>query len=88
MDRDNIYQGQERRRNSMISEELIEIIAERAAEKAADKAADKAIEKMENKIYQSIGKTFITRIFQFVGAVIVGLGVYLNSKGYLNLEGK
>lgn len=75
-----MYQGPERRRNSMISEEVIEEIAE--------KAANKAIEKMESKIYQSIGKTFITRIFQFVGATIVGLGVYLNSKGYLNLEGK
>lgn len=80
METNHIYSGEERRRTPMISEEIIEEIAE--------KAADKAIQKMENKIYQSVGKTFITRIFQFIGMIIVGLGVYLNNKGYLNLEGK
>ena len=68
----------ERRRHPMITEEVIEEIAERAAEKA--------VVKMESKMYQQVGKTFINRSFQFVGAVIIGMALYLQSKGYFHLD--
>ncbi len=58
-----------------ISEELIEAIAE--------KAAEKALEKMENRIYQTVGKTFINKLFQFIGVILVSVAIYLNHKGIL-----
>ena len=58
-----------------ISEDLIEEIAE--------KAADKALKKMENRMYQTVGKTFINKLFQFIGVVLVSAAIYLNHKGVL-----
>jgi|APLak6261665176_1056049.scaffolds.fasta_scaffold36445_2 hypothetical protein len=67
----------ERRRHPMITEEVIEEIAERAAEKA--------VIKMESKMYQQVGKTFINRSFQFLGALVLGAALYLQSKGFFKL---
>ena len=77
----NIYSGEERRRRHILPEELIEEIVERAS----DRAAEKALNKMESTLYQAVGKTFINKFLQLIGAVIIGLGVYLNHKGFFKL---
>ena len=69
---------EERRKHPPISEEVIEEIAERAA--------DKAVVKMEIKLYQQVGKTFINKLFQFIGVVLIGIALYLNNKGFLNFK--
>lgn len=58
-----------------LSDDMIEEIAE--------KAADKAIEKMENKLYMQVGKTFLDKLFKFIGILILGTALWLDSKGYL-----
>ena len=68
-----------RRRHLELNEEDIDAIAE--------KAAEKALIKMETKIYQQVGKTFVNRLFQFLGVVVVGIALYLNSKGFLHIKG-
>lgn len=73
----DIYPREERRRHPVISEELIEEIAE--------KAANKALEKMETNLYQAVGKTFINKVVQFIGAIVIALGVFLYQKGFLKL---
>jgi hypothetical protein len=68
----------ERRQHTLsIPEEVIEEIAERAAERA--------ITKMESRIYQTVGKTFITKIFQITGIILISIAVYLNQKGIIKL---
>ena len=64
----------DRRAPPEISEEMIEKIAERAAEKA--------MEKMENVLYQRVGRTFVDKLLYLIGAIIVGLAYFLQSKGY------
>ncbi len=46
----------------------------------ARKAAKLAIEEMTNEIYRQVGKSFLTRIFVWVGAVAVGFAV---AKGWI-----
>lgn len=79
-DADNIEVLVERRKHPpCITEAVIEQIAERAAEKA--------VLKMETRAYQYVGKTFINRITQFIGALIVAFALYLHSKGFFNING-
>lgn len=67
----------ERRAHPALSEEVIEEIAERAA--------DKALKKMEDKVCQQVGKTFIDKFFQLIGAVIIASALFLMSKGFIKL---
>ena len=60
-----------------LTEDDIEIIAE--------KAAEKAIQKMTDHVYQEVGKGLISRFLWFVGAVFIGLATWLHTKGDLNL---
>lgn len=72
------FKEMDRRQHPIISEEIIEDIAERAAEKA--------LERMEIKLYQRVGKTFVTRVFQFIGVILISAAYYLNSKGFLSFH--
>jgi hypothetical protein len=56
-----------------LTEEQIEVIAERAAVKA--------VEKLTNGVYQSVGKTVISRLLYFVGAVAIAAWLWLNKQG-------
>jgi len=58
---------------SQLSEEQIEMIAERAAEKA--------VEKLTGRIYQEVGKSVLSKVTYILGAVTVGLYLWLKSKG-------
>lgn len=86
-----IEQEERRRSPTQLTQEqlthIVEAVVEKIGEEIAEKAADKALEKMESKIYQQVGKTFITRFTQLVGAIILGLAIWLNSKGLFKIEG-
>jgi len=46
----------------------------------ARKAARLAVEEMTNEIYRAVGKGVLTRIFAWVGAVVVG---FMLAKGWI-----
>lgn len=56
-----------------LSEEQIEMIAE--------KAAEKAIEKLTSHVYQEVGKSVVSKLFYIVGACALGIWLWLKSKG-------
>lgn len=56
-----------------LSEEQIELIAE--------KAAAKAIEKLTTHVYQEVGKSVVSKLFYIVGACALGVWLWLKSKG-------
>lgn len=61
----------ERRKVPPISPELLEAIADMAAEKAL------------NKVYEEVGKSVLKKLAWMVGVVVVGLFVWLGSRGFL-----
>jgi len=67
-----------RKQFTVIPEDLIEDIAERASEKA--------IIKMEERLYQTVGRTFVDKLLKFIGIVLIAAALYLHNKGYLTLE--
>lgn len=60
-----------------MSDESIEIIAERAA--------SKAVQKMADQLYKEIGKGFVSKFLKLTGVVIVGLAFWLVTKGVIKL---
>ena len=56
-----------------LTEDQIELIAE--------KAAEKAIEKLTSHVYQEVGKSVVSKLFYIVGACAIGLYLWLKSKG-------
>lgn len=58
-----------------LTEEQIELIAE--------KAAEKAIEKLTSHVYQEVGKSVVGKLFYIVGACAIGLYLWLKSKGII-----
>lgn len=58
-----------------LTEEQIELIAE--------KAAEKAIEKLTSHVYQEVGKSVISKLFYIVGASALAVWLWLKSKGVL-----
>jgi hypothetical protein len=68
------YNGEERRIREWLTEEQIEIIAERAAEKA--------LLKMTNQLYQEVGKGVISKLLYIVGVVSVGSWAWLHTNGW------
>lgn len=68
---------EERRRHPFLTEEDLEMIAE--------KAADKAVIKMESLLYRQVGKTFIGQLTKIIGIIIVGLFLFLHEKGFIKL---
>lgn len=55
-----------------LTEEQIEIIAE--------KAAEKAIEKLTSHVYQEVGKSVISKLFYIIGACALGGFLWLKHK--------
>ena len=60
-----------------LSDEQIEAIAE--------KAAEKAVERIIDDVYKHVGKTLVEKLFWFVGATLLGFGLWLQSKGFIKL---
>jgi hypothetical protein len=69
------YNGEERRTREALSEEEIEIIAERAAEKA--------MLKLTNQLYQEVGKGVISKILYLVGIVTIAAWAWMQTNGWL-----
>ena len=59
----------------LLSESMVDQIAERAAERA--------IENLTAHVYQEVGKGVISKMTWLVGAIAVGLYIYLKSQGIL-----
>lgn len=59
-----------------LTEDQIEMIAE--------KAAEKAIEKLTSHVYQEVGKSVVSKLFYIVGACALGLWLWLKSKGIIS----
>lgn len=58
-----------------LSDEQMDLIAE--------KAAEKAVAKITAVVYQNVGKSVIERLFWLVGALAVGAYFFLKSKGLI-----
>jgi hypothetical protein len=56
-----------------LTDDQIEIIAERAA--------DRAIEKLTNEAYKAVGKSVVQKLFWIVGVCAVALYMWLQQKG-------
>jgi hypothetical protein len=61
------YAGPERR--SALSEEQIELIAEKAAEKALQ------------KVYAQVGRGIVNKLFLVIGACVIGILLWMGGKG-------
>ena len=61
-------------------------LSDEQVNKIAVMAAKIAIEKMQSDLYQQVGKTFLSKLAQLVGVLLVGLGFYLHSKGFFKFE--
>lgn len=67
-----MYEGRERRKPVVISDEQVEAIAERAAEIALE------------KVYTQVGKSVISKIMWIFGTTAIALAVWLAGNGKLN----
>jgi hypothetical protein len=65
----------DRRVTISLTDEEIDLIAE--------KAAEKAVAKMTTMVYREVGQTIIQKFFWIVGLSSVGVYVYLQQKGYI-----
>ena len=66
-----VYDGEERRKEPILTSEQIEAIAERAAEVALE------------KVYTSIGKSVVNKVLWLVGAAALAAAAWLNGAGHL-----
>jgi hypothetical protein len=66
------YKGPERRKEIHLSDEQIDVIAE--------KAAERAVQKMTDSAYKAIGKSVIEKLFAGVGVCVVALYFWLEHK--------
>ena len=69
------YEGPDRRVQTHISDEQIEVIAE--------KAAEKAIELMTAGVYKSIGRSVVDKFLWIVGALSLGAWLWAKKNGYM-----
>lgn len=69
------YNGEERRTHEWLTEEQIEIIAERAA--------SRAMLKMTDQIYREVGKGVISKLLYMVGVTAVALWAWAHANGWL-----
>jgi hypothetical protein len=67
------YYGPERRIAAELSEEQIELIAEKAAEKALQ------------KVYANVGKGIVNKLAFIIGACVIGILLWMGGKG-INLK--
>lgn len=70
---EQIYDGPDRRRAPVLTDEQIEHIAQ--------KAADMAVQKVTQEVYAAVGKTLVEKLFWVVGVCAVSLFLWLASKG-------
>lgn len=75
---DPTWNGEERRKETHLTEAQLDAIAE--------KAASKAVSKMQAKAYETIGKTFVERIYITIGFAIFCVVMY--AKGINPFAGK
>lgn len=71
MDREMDYQGPERRTGPSLTEEQIDLIAERAAERALE------------KVYAQIGKSIVQKFLWLVGAASLAVLAWMKGSGKL-----
>jgi hypothetical protein len=64
----NGWNGDERRSNPPISEELMEQIAERAAKRVMD------------NVYREVGRSLLTKIVWAAGVIGVGIAMWMSGK--------
>jgi hypothetical protein len=57
-------------------------VAEAVAVRVAKETASAVIEELTDSFYKQVGKTFVSRIFIWVGAGLISLGV---AKGWITL---
>ena len=55
-------------------------LTEADIDRIAERAAERAIE----KVYTEIGKSIVSKVFYFVGAVTLAVGAWLSGRGYFN----
>lgn len=63
------YHGPERRTAAVLSDEQIEMIAEKAAEKAL------------LKVYANVGRGIINKLAFVIGACVIGILLWMGGKG-------
>lgn len=66
------YEGPERRKEVHLSDEQIDVIAE--------KAAERAVQKMTDDAYKAIGKTVIEKLLACIGVCFLALYFWLEHK--------
>lgn len=64
---------QERRQTVTLSSEQVTDIA--------TEAAKIAVQMMQAELYQQVGKTFVSKSLQLLGIIVVGIAVWMQSKG-------
>ena len=69
------YPEIDRRKEIALSDDHIELIAERAAEKA--------VKKMTDQVYKAVGKSILQKLFYITGALALAGYFWLQSKGLL-----
>lgn len=69
MSDDRPYRGPERRTAAILSDEQIELIAEKAAEKAL------------LKVYANVGRGIINKLTFIIGACAIGILLWMGGKG-------
>ena len=65
MDEDTLYTGPDRRSRPSLTDDQIEMIAQRAAELA--------VQKMTTDIYANVGKSVVQKVFWMVGVIVTAV---------------
>jgi hypothetical protein len=68
------YTGEERRTHEWLTEEQIELIAERAA--------TRALSKMTDQLYREVGKGVISKFLYLIGVVTVAAWAWAHNQGW------
>lgn len=68
------YLGEERRVHEWLTEEQIELIAERAA--------TRAVSKMTDQLYREVGRGVISKMLYLVGVVTVAAWAWAHNQGW------
>jgi hypothetical protein len=58
-------------------------LTEKDIDDIAEKAAEKAIEKLTSHVYQEVGKSVVSKFVYIVGALTLGLYLWMKSKGWI-----
>jgi len=68
----------ERRHTICLTDEQINLIAERAS--------DRAVEKITNQVYREIGRTLLQKFVWVLGALGIGAYIYLQQHGFIEKQ--